>query len=143
MHVQEESISVHAYSSKRGFTMKYNVTITGLGPDALEFLSPELDLNFVIIFNDDAPAELAELAILHTQCELTEAPVPGDTLKLGKKIYKITAVGDEAVHTITTLGHCTLVFSADTTPYRPGCIMLDGEPVTKEDLVNGETIQIF
>lgn len=123
--------------------MKYNVTITGIGPEALEFLSPELDLNFVIIFNEDAPAELAELAILHTDGKLEEAPVAGDTLKLGKKTYKITAVGDEAIHTISTLGHCTLCFSGDTTPYRPGCIMLDGKPVTKEDLPVGETIQIF
>jgi len=65
--------------------MKYDVTITGLSPEALEFLSPDLDLNFVIIFNDDAPAELA---ILHTAGNLTEPPVPGDTLKLGKKTYR-------------------------------------------------------
>ena len=123
--------------------MKYNVTITSLGPEALEFLSPDLDLNFVIMFNEEAPPELAELAILHTEGKLEEAPVPGDTFKLGKKTYKITAVGTEAVHTIQTLGHCTLVFSGDTTPYRPGCIMLEGEPVTKEDLVSGETIQIY
>ena len=122
---------------------KYKAEITGIGPEALEFLSPELDLNFVIIFNEDAPAELAELAILHTQAELTAAPAKGDTLKLGKKIYKITSVGDEAPHTLATLGHCTLAFSPDETPYRPGCIMLAGEPVTKEDLPVGETIEIF
>ena len=122
--------------------MKYDVTITGIGPEALEFLSPELDLNFVIIFNDDAPAELAELAILHTAGDLTEVPVPGDTLTLGKKTYKITAVGDEAVHTLQTLGHCTLAFGGGDTPYRPGCIMLEGDPVTKEDLETGGPIRI-
>ena len=37
--------------------MKYDVKITGIGPEALEFLGPELDLNFVIIFNDDALAD--------------------------------------------------------------------------------------
>ena len=122
---------------------KYKVTITGIGPEALEFLGPELDLNFVIIFNEDAPAELAELAILHTEGKLAEAPVKGDTLKLGKKTYKITSVGDEAPHTLATLGHCTLAFSPDETPYRPGCIMLAGDPVTKEDLPVGETIEIY
>lgn len=124
--------------------MKYNVTITGIGPEALEFLSPDLDLNFVIIFNDDAPAELAELAILHTAGSLTEAPAPGDTLKLGKKSYRITAVGTEAVHTLSTLGHCTVAFGGGDTAYRPGCIMVEGDkPVTRDDLAEGETIQIF
>ena len=122
--------------------MKYDVKITGIGPEALEFLSPELDLNFVIIFNDDAPAELTELAILHSAGDLTEVPVPGDTLTLGKKTYKITAVGDEAVHTLQTLGHCTLAFGGGDTPYRPGCIMLEGEPVTREDLEAGGPIRI-
>ena len=32
--------------------MKYQSTITGLGPDALAFLS-DADMNFIIIFNED------------------------------------------------------------------------------------------
>ena len=66
-----------------------------------------------------------------------------ETLKLGSKTYKITAVGDEAIHTLKEMGHCTLAFSSDTTPYRPGCINLDGEIVAKDDVVNGAEIQIF
>ena len=123
--------------------MKYNVTVTGLGDMALAFLDPAMEMRFVILFNDDAPAELAELSILHTKAELTEAPAPGDTMKIGEKTYKVTAVGDEAIHTLKELGHCTLAFSADSEPYRPGCIMLDGEVVTAEDVVNGAVIQIF
>jgi PTS system glucitol/sorbitol-specific IIA component len=123
--------------------MKYDVTVTGLGPMALEFLNPEMEMQFVILFNEDAPPELAELAILHTPGELKEAPAPGDTMRIGEKTYAITAVGDEAIETLTTLGHCTLAFKGDTEPYRPGCLMLDGEIVTAEDLVDGTSIQIF
>ena len=123
--------------------MKYDVTVTGLGPMAMEFLSPEMEMQFVILFNDDAPAELGELAILHTQGVLMAPPVPGDTMVIGSKTYKITAVGDEAVHTLETLGHCTLAFSGDAEPYRPGCLMLDGEVITADDVVNGASIQIF
>jgi PTS system glucitol/sorbitol-specific IIA component len=123
--------------------MKYNVTVTGLGDMALAFLDPAMEMRFVILFNDNAPAELAELAILHTQAELTEAPAPGDTMKIGEKTYKITAVGDEAIHTLKELGHCTLAFTADTEPYRPGCINLDGEIITEADVANGTVIQIF
>ena len=43
--------------------MKYNVTVTGLGDMALAFLDPAMEMRFVILFNDDAPAELAELAV--------------------------------------------------------------------------------
>ena len=123
--------------------MKYDVTVTGLGDMALAFLDPAMEMRFVILFNEDAPAELAELAILHTKAELTEAPAPGDTMKIGEKTYKITAVGDEAIHTLKELGHCTLAFTADTEPYRPGCINLDGEIITEADLANGTVIQIF
>ena len=123
--------------------MKYDVTVTGLGDMALAFLDPAMEMRFVILLNNDAPAELAELAILHTKAELTEAPAPGDTMKIGEKTYKITAVGDEAIHTLKELGHCTLAFTADTEPYRPGCINLDGEIVTEADLANGTEIQIF
>ena len=123
--------------------MKYDVTVTGLGDMALAFLDPAMEMRFVILFNDDAPAELAELAILHTKAEMTEAPAPGDTMKIGEKTYKITAVGDEAIHTLKELGQCTLAFTADTEPYRPGCINLDGEIITEADLADGTVIQIF
>ena len=123
--------------------MKYDVTVTGLGDMALAFLDPAMEMRFVILFNEDAPAELAELSILHTKAELTEAPAPGDTIKIGEKTYKVTAVGDEAIHTLKELGHCTLAFTADTEPYRPGCINLDGEVITEADVANGTVIQIF
>jgi PTS system glucitol/sorbitol-specific IIA component len=128
---------------KRRSLMKYDVTVTGCGPMALEFLDPAMEMRFVIIFNNDAPAELAELAVLHTPGEMKEAPAPGDTMKIGNKTYKITAVGDEAIQTLATLGHCTLAFSADSEPYRPGCIMLDGEVITAADVADGAVIQIF
>ena len=123
--------------------MKYDVTVTGLGSMALEFLDPSMEMRFVILFNDNAPAELADLAILHTQGEMTEAPAPGDTMKVGEKVYKITAVGDEAIHTLKELGHCTLAFTDSAEPYRPGCINIDGEVITADDVANGAVIQIF
>jgi PTS system glucitol/sorbitol-specific IIA component len=45
--------------------------------------------------------------------------------------------------TLTTLGHCTLAFGGATEAYRPGCIMLDGAPITAADLPAGETIEIY
>ena len=77
--------------------MKYQSTITGLGPDALAFLADE-DMNFIIIFNEDAPPELAELSVLHTKAELRAVPEVGDTMTICGKEFKISAVGSEAPH---------------------------------------------
>lgn len=122
--------------------MKYCATITGWGEDALGFLEEE-DCNFLVIFNETAPAELAEIAVLHTEATLHADPAPGDTLMLCGKVYDITAVGDEALHTLRELGHCTLSFKGGATPERPGCIMLEGEPITAADIQTGGTIEIY
>lgn len=121
--------------------MKYQSTITGLGPDALAFLADE-DMNFIIIFNEDAPPELAELSVLHTKAELKEMPAAGDTMKICGKEFKISAVGSEAPHTLKELGHCTLSFKGGTEAERPGCIMLEGNALLPEDLKAGGTIEI-
>ncbi|MBS5703132.1 MAG: PTS glucitol/sorbitol transporter subunit IIA [Butyricicoccus pullicaecorum] len=122
--------------------MKYCSTITGWGPDALGFLEEE-DCNFLILFNEDAPEELAEIAVLHTKAELAADPAPGDTLVLCGQVYDVTAVGDEALHTLRELGHCTLSFKGGSEPERPGCIMLTGEPLTAAVIQKGGTIEIY
>ena len=48
--------------------MKYKATITGLGECALDFLDE--CCNFIIIFNEDAPPELADISVLHTKVKL-------------------------------------------------------------------------
>ncbi len=121
--------------------MKYRATITSWGPDALGFLEEE-GCHFLIIFNEDAPPELAEIAVLHTKAELTADPVVGDTLTLCGKTFKITAIGDEALHTLRQLGHCTLTFTGGSEPERPGCIMLEGEAITTAEITKGGTIEI-
>lgn len=50
--------------------MKYKATITGLGECALDFLDE--CCNFIIIFNEDAPPELADISVLHTKSEVKE-----------------------------------------------------------------------
>lgn len=123
--------------------MKFSATITGWGEDALGFLA-EKDLNFVIIFNDNAPEELKEISILHTPSQVFVEPTPGDTLMFCGKAFDITAVGEEAKYTLRTLGHCTLSFQGGTEPERPGCIMLEGtDPLTPEDVKTGGKIEIF
>ena len=102
--------------------MKFHCKITRWGDGALVFLD-DPNANFIIIFNDDA--------------------VVGDTVIVCDKAFTITAIGDEALHTLRSLGHCTLSFKGGDTPERPGCIMLQGDvPLVKDDMKTGATIEI-
>lgn len=123
--------------------MKYSSEITGFGPEAFEFLEPEIALNFVIIFNEDAPPELAELAILHKKEKLIAPPAKGDILMVGENVYTITAVGDEVQHTLAELGHCTLAFGGGEEAFRSGCIMLEGPMLSKDSVKIGDRIEIY
>ena len=123
--------------------MKYHTVITGWGDAALDFLE-DPDANFIIIFNDDAPPELAEVSVLHTKEELLAIPAPGDIVIISEKVFTITAVGEEAKSTLRNLGHCTLNFKGGSVPERPGCIMLEGdEPLLKSDIQVENTIEIY
>ena len=82
--------------------------------------------------------------MLHTISAVYKEPAPGDTMKIGDKEFKITAVGVEVPHTLRELGHCTVNFGGGEEAALPGCIMLKGsEKVTVEDLQAGTEISIY
>ena len=123
--------------------MKYHAMITGWGESALDFLDDPKS-NCIIIFNNDAPSDLAEISVLHTKEQLLAIPAPGDTVIIGEKVFTITAVGEEAKSTLRELGHCTLSFKGGNVPERPGCIMLEGdEPLTAADIQVENMIEIY
>jgi PTS system glucitol/sorbitol-specific IIA component len=122
--------------------MKYHSEITGWGEEALFFLS-EKEMNFIIIFNEGAPAELAEISVLHKPAPILVDLAVGDTVVLCGKVFTITAIGDEARQTLKELGHCTLSFKGGAEPERPGCIMLEGEELKVEDFTIGSLIEIY
>ena len=45
--------------------------------------------------------------------------------------------------TLSQLGHCTLDFKGGDEAERPGCISLEGEKLTPEDLEIGGLIEIY
>ncbi len=122
--------------------MKYYAEITGWGKDSLFFLEDN-EANFIILFNDNAPPELAEVSVLHTQGGYLEDPSVDDMMIIGDKVFTITAVGEEAKHTLKELGHCTLCFRGENEVDRPGCIMVKGDvPLLVSDVQCGVTIEI-
>jgi len=122
--------------------MKYHVEVTKLGDEMSSLYGVGDDPDFFIIFNDNAPPELAELAVLHTEAPVDGTVEVGDTFRLGNKEAKITAVGEEAMHTLSTLGHCTIVFGGGSEPRLPGCIHVDGT-FAIDEIKPGDVIEIF
>ena len=121
--------------------MKYSSKITGWGSEAKAFLG---ELNYVILFNDNAPSELAEISILHSVSELKGEIKVGDTFIIADKVFDVTAVGDEAQKTFKELGHATINFAGRNVPDLPGHIMLKGdEALTEDDIVEGAKIEIY
>lgn len=101
----------------------YTTKIVDIGPLVDELAQEGC---FLIVFNDNAPASLAEMAVLHTKCELEQDVKVGDTVVFGDKEYAVTAVGDEANHTLATMGHCSIKFTGLPEVELPGQIEVDG-----------------
>ena len=123
--------------------MKFYCEITSWGEEALHFLD-DPNANFIVMVEKNAPAERAEFSVLHTTANYNEDPAVGDTMIICDKAFDITAVGEEALHTLRQIGHCTLSFKGGTEPERPGCIMLTGDtPLTAADFKMGATIEVY
>lgn len=121
--------------------MKYYAEITGWGDEAKAFLK---ELNYIILFNDNAPSELAEISILHSINELKADIKQGDTFIIADKVFEVSAVGDEAQKTFKELGHATINFAGRDIPDLPGHIMLKGDEIlTEDDIVKGAKIEIY
>lgn len=97
--------------------------ITGFGQLAFDFLEE----NMLIVFDENAPEELAEISALHTHCDLEKDITVGDIVKLGNKVYTVTAVGSEANQTFKSMGHCCLMFTGNDAVALPGQIELKGD----------------
>lgn len=120
--------------------MKFDATITGWGEEA--FMLLEEDVQMLILFNEGAPDELADICVLHAPSTVWDDPVAGDTLKLGEKEFKITYVGEVAKETLKDLGHATICFAPQDDPL-PGYIIVDGPRVEESDFFEGGKIEIF
>lgn len=115
---------------------KYEVTVTGIGELVKEFLGQ----NIIVLFNENAPLELQDISVLHTEGELLDDIKVGDKLSIGQRVYTITAVGEVANKNIRRMGHTCLKFDGKTSPELPGDIHLSGEHLPEANL--GEKIVI-
>lgn len=116
--------------------MKYKVEITSIGPLAGDLLTA----GDMVIFEQCEMEALAEVCFMHTRGDLAEPVAVGDKVMIGESSYTVAAVGEEAQHTLKTLGHCTLKFTDDPKVELPGQINLKGDGVPAPQI--GDIISI-
>ena len=117
--------------------MAYKTTVTKIG----ESYGDIFEQGLIIVFNENAPEELAELSALHTAAELSADVKPGDEVVLGDKRYAVTAVGAEANHTLKKMGHCTFVFTGADAAELDGHVVLKGNGLP--ELKPGSPFEIY
>jgi PTS system glucitol/sorbitol-specific IIA component len=115
---------------------KYKTQINKIGPSIEDFLGEKM----LILFGENAPAELAEYCLLIDVNNVEDEILPGDTLKLGEKEYKVTSVGDAVKKNLLSLGHITLKFDGSEAPELPGTLYLEDSEIVLPK--SGDFIQV-
>lgn len=114
----------------------YSTVVTELGESVNEFL----DQGMLIMFKENAPQELAEFCILHSENDLREDVQPGDVLTIGENSFRITAVGDAVNENLANLGHITLNFDGAEEAELPGTLSLEEKEINAVKI--GDTIKV-
>ncbi|WP_231036234.1 PTS glucitol/sorbitol transporter subunit IIA [Pectinatus sottacetonis] len=104
----------------------YSTTVSSLGPLVKDFITE----NLIILFNKNAPPELAEFCVLHEGNNLSDIIESGDILKIENNTYKIVYVGGQVQKNLQDLGHISLKFNnnADKESLE-GSIYLENKPI--------------
>ncbi|MED4582720.1 PTS glucitol/sorbitol transporter subunit IIA [Brevibacillus choshinensis] len=115
----------------------FNSTIVSIGEMVPDFLKEKT----LILFNEDAPEELHDIAVLHTKSEQSQSVESGDILQIGDLQLRVTSVGEKANETLQTIGHCTVKADGCAAPQLPG--MIHVEDATLPSLEIGVKVAFF
>jgi PTS system glucitol/sorbitol-specific IIA component len=103
----------------------YDLEITAVGPLVAEFTAEGI----WVFFNEQAPEEVAEFALLH-RAAAPRAPIaPGQTITIGAERFRITAVGPVANTNIANLGHLVLKANGLLEAELPGDVCVEARPL--------------
>ena len=103
----------------------YEIAVTAVGPLAEEFTAHGI----WVFFDETAPAEVAEFALLHHSEAPSRKIAPGQILEIDSERYAICAVGDVANNNIAALGHLVLKANGETEPEMPGDVCIEARPL--------------
>lgn len=108
----------------------YKSTVTEMGAEAAMFLEE----NMLIIFNESAPKDLRDIAVVHKAVQLEGVIEAGDELSFDGQTYEITFVGDKVNETVNELGHCTIAFNGADQADLPGTLCVENKEMPKIDV---------
>ncbi|GGJ99029.1 PTS sorbitol transporter subunit IIA [Lentibacillus kapialis] len=114
----------------------YQTNVNKLGESVTEFL----DQGMLILFKDNAPQELAEFCILHSENDLRGDIKVGDSFIIGEKAYAVTAVGSAVNENLENLGHITLRFDSAEEAELPGTLSLENKDINQVNI--GDVIKV-
>jgi glucitol/sorbitol PTS system EIIA component len=120
----------------------YLTEITKIGPEVEELLG---EAGTLVLFEEGAPPELAEMSVLHEHSERREEPPEaGDVMVIDGEEFKITAVGDSAWKNMLQIGHASFKFNGAREVELPGEICLEepGSGDVGESLRPGVRLEI-
>jgi PTS system glucitol/sorbitol-specific IIA component len=103
----------------------YQSVVTEIGSEVELFLTEKM----MIIFNETAPSDLRDIAVVHKEAKLEEEIEVGDVLTIDNQIFKITFVGQKVNNTIRELGHCTIAFNGADHVDLPGTLCVEEKPI--------------
>ncbi|QKS73319.1 PTS glucitol/sorbitol transporter subunit IIA [Paenalkalicoccus suaedae] len=100
---------------------KLHSTVTSIGAECELFLQEKM----MILFHEDVPKELKEIAVVHNNRDIKDDVAAGDFLVIGDERYEILFVGSKANETLRELGHATFFFNGESSSDLPGNICLE------------------
>lgn len=120
----------------------YLTEVTNIGPEVEELLE---EAGTLVLFEEGAPPELAEISILHEHSEKREEPPEvGDIMVIDSREFRITAVGDSAWKNMLKLGHASFKFNGAKEVELPGeiCVEESGSEDIGESIRPGVRLEI-
>lgn len=102
--------------STSGATVLYDTTVTAVGQMVDDFRQQGV----VILFDERAPEELREFAVIHSPTVTDSGPAPGDVVVLGDVELPVLAVGAVVQDNLLALGHLDLKADDRTEAALPG-----------------------
>ena len=108
-----------------GAPVKYRARVVEIGPMVADLLEGGI----LILFGQQAPPELREIAIIHDGERLLAPLAPSDTLVLGGATYEVTAVGAMANGNLAELGHVVIKATGASTTELPGEVYVAEAPL--------------
>ena len=117
--------------------VKYETKINNIGSSVEAILEEKM----LILFGEDAPADLADFCLSITVNEVENEIKAGDTLQIGDSKYKVTAVGGAVEKNLSSLGHITLNFDGSKIPELPGTLYLEETEINEVN--TGDILKVY